>query len=189
MLGGVAVLIAVAHPAARLLVAGVPGPENVAALADGVVAFAPGLVGYGVLALVGRALYARGDAATVAVATVAGWLVVAGLDVVLVVGTNVDRVTALGLGNTGGMTVSGLLLLLGLRRAAPEALRGCGATGGVAVVGAGLAISAAALVPDSGTSLAASVLSGLTLVAVAGVVFLGVLRLLRPDVLRGLRDV
>jgi peptidoglycan biosynthesis protein MviN/MurJ (putative lipid II flippase) len=189
MLGGVAVLIAVAGPAARLLAAGVPGPERVGALSDGVVAFAPGLVGYGLLALVGRALYARGDGRTVALATVAGWLVVAGLDVGLVAATDLDRVTALGLGNTGGMTVAGVLLLLGLRRAAPEALRGCGMTAAAGAVAAGLAVGAAALVPGPGTSVWGSLLSGLALAGVAGVVFVGVLRLLRPGALRVLRDV
>jgi putative peptidoglycan lipid II flippase len=183
------VLVAVAEPAARLLVAGVPGPESVRVLTDAVVAFAPGLVGYGFVALVGRALYARGEARSVAVATVAGWLAVALLDVVLVGGSDLDRVTALGLGNTGGMTVAGLLLVRGLRRASPESLHGFGRTAGVALLAAGLAIGAAAVVPAMGTSVTRSVLSGLLLAFVAGVVFLGVVRLLRPEALRVLRDV
>jgi putative peptidoglycan lipid II flippase len=189
MLGAVAVLVAVAGPAARLLVAGVPGPENVTALAHAVVAFAPGLVGYGVLALVGRALYARGSARAVAVATVAGWVVVTVLDVVLVATTDIERVTALGLGNTAGMTVSGLLLVLGLRRASGDAVRGCAPTAAVATAGAACAIAVASLLPDSNSSLALTVLSGLALTVVAAVVYLGVVRLLRPDALRVLRDV
>jgi putative peptidoglycan lipid II flippase len=188
-LGAAAVLIAVAGPAARLLVAGVPGPENVTALADGVVAFAPGLVGYGLVALVGRALYARGDGRTVAVATVAGWLVVAALDLVVVAATDLDRVVALGLGNTGGMTVAGAVLALGLRRAAPDAVRGCGVTAAAAAVAAGVAVALAAVVPDAGPSVADALLSGVLLAAVAGAAFLGVLRLLRPAALRLLRDV
>jgi putative peptidoglycan lipid II flippase len=189
MLGAVAVLVAVAEPAARLLVAGVPGPESVRVLTHAVVAFAPGLVGYGLVALVGRALYARGEARSVAVATVAGWVAVAVLDVVLVAGSDLDRVTALGLGNTGGMTVAGLLLVLGLRRVSPESLRGLGPTAGVAALAAGLAIGAAELVPAMGTSVSRSVLSGVLLACVAGGVFVGVVRLLRPESLQVLRDV
>jgi putative peptidoglycan lipid II flippase len=188
MLGGVAVLVAVAEPAARLLVAGVPGPENVHALADGVVAFAPGLVGYGLVALLGRALYARNEGRVVAVATVVGWLAVALLDVGLVVGTDLDRVTALGLGNTGGMTVAGVLLLLGLHRVSPDALRGCGRTAAVAVVAAGLAVGVGAVVPDLGRSAAQSLLSALVVAGLVGGVFLAVVRVLRPDALRVLRD-
>jgi putative peptidoglycan lipid II flippase len=189
MLGGVAVLVAVAEPAARLLVAGVPGPENVRALADAVVAFAPGLLGYGLVALVGRALYARGSGRTVAVATVTGWLVVAGLDVALVAGTGLDRVTALGLGNTGGMFVAGFLLVAGLRRVSPHSLRGCGATAAAAAVASGLAIGATAVVPDLGTSVPHSLVSGLLLAGLAGAVFLAVVRVLRPEALRALADV
>jgi putative peptidoglycan lipid II flippase len=189
MLGGVAVLVAVADPAARLLVAGVPGPENVSALADGVVSFAPGLLGYGAVALLGRALYARGQGRAVAVATVTGWLAVAVLDAALVAATDLDRVTALGIGNTGGMTVAGALLVLGLHRVAPASLRGAAPTTAVSLAAAGLAIAVAAVVPDMGTSVARSVLSGVVLAGVAGGVFLAVVRLLRPDALRVLRDV
>jgi putative peptidoglycan lipid II flippase len=189
MLGGMAVLIAVAQPAARLLVAGVPGPENVTTLADGVVAFAPGLVGYGVLALVGRALYARGAGTTVAVATVAGWLVVAVLDVLLVATTDVDRVTALGIGNTGGMSVAGVLLLVGIRRVSPGAVGGFGPTALVGAVAATAGILAAAVLPDRGTSALASALTGLLLAVVCGAVFLIVVRVLRPEALRVLRHV
>jgi hypothetical protein len=124
----------------------------------------------------------------VASATVTGWLVVAVLDALLVVATDLDRVTALGLGNTGGMTIAGAMLVLGLRQVSPESLRGCGRTAAVALVAAALAIVAATAVPDMGTSVGRSVLSGLVLAGLAGVVFLGVVRLLRPEALRVLRD-
>jgi putative peptidoglycan lipid II flippase len=189
MLAGAALLIAAAEPAARLLAAGVPGPERVDVLMRGTFAFAPGLVGYGVLASVGRALYARGDGRTPAVATVIGWLVVAGLDVLLVAATDMDRVTALGLGNTGGMTVAGVLLLGGLRRATPDALHGVAATAAAGLVAAAIAVGVASFVPSAGRSAGADVVSGLLAVAVVAVCFLGVLRLVRPDALRLLRDV
>jgi putative peptidoglycan lipid II flippase len=189
MLAGAALLIAAAEPAARLLAAGVPGPERVDVLMRGTLAFAPGLVGYGVLASVGRALYARGDGHTPAVATVIGWLVVAGLDVLLVAATDMDRVTALGLGNTGGMTVAGLLLIGGLRRATPDALHGVAATAAAGLVAAAIAVGVASFVPSAGRSAGADVVSGLLAVAVVAVCFLGALRLVRPDALRLLRDV
>ena len=189
MLGGTAVLVAVARPAAELLAAGVPGPDNVAALADAVVAFAPGLLGYGLLALVGRALFARGEGRRVAVATVTGWLVVVVLDIALVAATDLDRVLALGLGNTGGMTVAGVLLVLGMRRVSPSALRGCAPTAAAGVVAAGLAVAVATVLPRSDSSVVMSLLSAALLAAVALAVFLGVVRLLRPEALSVLRDV
>ncbi len=189
MLGGVAVLVAVSWPAARVLAAGVPGPESVHALARGTAAFAPGLVGYGLLALLGRALYARGDGRTPAVATVVGWLCVGALDIVLVTSTSLSRVTALGLGNTGGMTVAGLLLLIGVRRVAPGALRGVPRTAAVGVLAAGLALAVAALLPSLGPSIGASLATGALLAGVVSVVYLGVVALLDPAALRTLRDV
>jgi putative peptidoglycan lipid II flippase len=188
MLGGVALLAAVAAPAARVLAAGVPGPESVHALSRATVAFAPGLVGYGLLALLGRALYARGDGRTPAVATVSGWLAVAGVDVVLVATTSLDRVTALGLGNTAGMSVAGLLLLLGVRRVSPLAVRGVGRTAAAGLVGCLVAIVVASFVPSLGGSVLASVATGAVLAAVVAVVFVAVVRVLDPAALRAVRS-
>jgi putative peptidoglycan lipid II flippase len=120
---------------------------------------------------------------------VIGWIVVAGLDVLLVAATDMDRVTALGLGNTGGMTVAGVLLLGGLRRATPDALQGVAATAAAGLVAAAIAVGMASLVPSAGRSAAADVVSGLLIAAVVAVSFLGALRLIRPDALRLLRDV
>ena len=119
-LGG-AGLAATAMPVARLFRQSTPGD-----LALGLVAFAPGLVGYGVIALAGRALFAADRGRASAAAVVAGWLVVIVADVALVAVFPPERtVTALGLGNSIGMTVGGALLLRALRRAAgPAALAG-----------------------------------------------------------------
>lgn len=137
-----AVLVTVAAPAARVLVLGAPGVPSVEPLTAGIIAFAPGLVGYALLALLGRALYARGDGRTPAVATVVGWLVVVVADLVaaslLPAG---DRVLALGIGNTTGMVVAGVLLLVGLARATGGAgLAGLPRTGGAGLVGAVVAV-------------------------------------------------
>jgi putative peptidoglycan lipid II flippase len=189
MLGGMALLVAVAEPAAHVLASGVPGAESVGALSRATVAFAPGLLGYGLLALLGRALYARGNGRTPAIATVIGWLVVAGVDVLLVTLTSVDRVTALGIGNTVGMTIAGALLLAGLRRISPAALHGTARTTAVGVLACLVAIVVAAVVPAPEGSVGAALVSGLLLAAVAAAVYIGVLRLLDPDGLRSLRHV
>ncbi len=88
------------------------------------------------MALGGRALYALGRGRAAATATATGWLVVVGASLVAVAalraaGQGRDRaaVVGLGLGNSAGMCVAGVLLLLALRRAAgPEALAGVGRT-------------------------------------------------------------
>jgi putative peptidoglycan lipid II flippase len=174
---------------ARVLAAGVPGPESVAALTDATAAFAPGLVGYGLVALLGRALYARGDGRTPAVATVTGWLVVTVADIALVAVGPFDRVTALGLGNTIGMSVAGVLLVAGIRRAAPDALRRTAHTTGVCIVACLLALTVGKLLPVPDTSVTASVGWAVLLAAVAAGVYLGVVRLLDADALRILRRV
>ena len=189
MLGGVALLVAVAEPAARVLAAGVPGPEQVDALTRATVSFAPGLVGYGLLALLGRALYAQGDARTPAVATVTGWLLVTGADIALVAGTHLDRVTALGLGNSVGMTVAGLLLLGGLVRAAPDAARGVPRTAAAGLVGCVGAVAVAQLLPHGGGAVRSSLAAGLLLAVVTTVVYLGAVRLVDPSALQSLREV
>ena len=62
-----AVLVAAAAPTARVLVLGARGDVDPAQLAWAIAAFAPGLLGYGLLAHVSRALYARGDARSPAI--------------------------------------------------------------------------------------------------------------------------
>jgi putative peptidoglycan lipid II flippase len=181
-LGGAVVLVAVAHPAARVLVDSGSG-----SLARAVMAFAPGLVGYGLLALVSRTLYARGDGRTPGIATVAGWLTVAVVDLLLV-GTRpeLDRAVALGIGNTAGMTLAAVLLLVGLHRAAPDALRGSGRTALAGLAGCAAAGAAALLVPSFGRSVLASLLACAVLAVLTTAVYAGVVRLVQPGALREL---
>jgi putative peptidoglycan lipid II flippase len=113
---GAALLAAAAVPLARVFVLG-PGASSVSALAAGLVAFAPGLVGYGLVAHLGRALYARHRGRQAAVATVTGWLAAIAADLLLVaLLPSADVVAALGWGNSIGMTVAGLLLAAALAR-------------------------------------------------------------------------
>lgn len=184
MAGAAAVLSVVAVPVSRLLVEGVPGADRTGSLAAAVVAFAPGLVGYGLVALLSRALYARGDGRTPAVAAVAGWLVVAGTDLALVaLLPDADRVVLLGAGNSVGVSVAGLLLLLGLRGSLGGS--GAGRTVLVAALGAGLA-AVVALVPLPDPALGTDLLLAAGLALLSGAVFLAVARLLDPEGLRGL---
>ncbi|HLV74561.1 putative peptidoglycan lipid II flippase [Actinomadura hallensis] len=135
---GAAVLAAVAGPVAAVFNPGLPDQQDV--LSRAVLAFAPGLVGYGLVAHLGRVLYAchRGRAGAAAVVT--GWLVVMAADVALVL--TVDRdwvVAALGAGNAAGMTVAGVLLVAVLVR-----VRGAAAVAGLPrALAAGLAGAAA----------------------------------------------
>ena len=191
MAGAAVVLVAVALPVARLLVQGAPGVESTDLLARTLVAFAPGLVGYGLVALLGRALYARGAGRTAGVATVTGWLVVAATDVALVSALpEVDRVVLLGVGNTVGVTVAGLLLLRGLLRATDGPVwSGLGRTAAVALLAVVPGVLLATLVdlPDAGPVADLMVVG--TVVLVVGGAFLGIVRLADPagmrEVLRG----
>ncbi|MBI4942346.1 MAG: virulence factor MviN, partial [Actinobacteria bacterium] len=177
---------------------------DVGRMPDALTATAPGLVGFALVAHVGRALYAleRGRAAAVATAT--GWLVVTvGSVVAVVAGSGDDAVVALGVGSSVGMTVGGALLLVALARAAGrEALAGLRRTGLVALAGglagavAGRSAADAVLgalgVNGSGaTGSGGSAAPGLAAAAAAGIVTLMVLAAVTAafdrDVLRRVR--
>jgi putative peptidoglycan lipid II flippase len=185
MAGSAAVLAVAAPAAAEVLVQGAPGAARSADLAAACAAFAPGLVGYGLLALLARACYARGQARTAAAATVTAWLVVAVADVGLVAALpDADRVVLLGAGHTVGLTVGGLVLV--------AALRGTKLPGAGRSTTAGLAGAASALVLGRLTALALpdgvpALLEAPAVGAAAAAGFLACARVLDPVGLRGLR--
>jgi putative peptidoglycan lipid II flippase len=76
---GAALLAAIAVPAARVLAA-----SQVSELALGFAAFAPGLIGYGLMACLSRVLLAARRTGIAAAAMAGGWLVVIPADIVLV---------------------------------------------------------------------------------------------------------
>ena len=173
---GAGLLAAVALPLARAF------PylhHSVAAqLARALIAFAPGLVGYGLMACLSRVLLADGRIRAAALVMVTGWLVVIVVDVIAVPLVRAPAVVpVLGFANTVGMTAAGALLLAAVRRA-----RGRPALAGVwRALGAGLAGAAAgvavglgvvALVPVSGRWLngALALLAGVCATAVFGAV-------------------
>ena len=190
--GAAAVLVAVAVPVSTVLLQGAPGNgAGASELARAVIAFAPGLVGYGLVALLSRALYARGEGAAAATGTVVGWLAVVVADVLLVAALpDVDRVLLLGTGSSIGLTVGGVWLLVALvRRAGGSVAAGAGRTGGVAAVGAVVAVAAAlavdALLPlDTASSVPEALVAGVLLALVAGGVHLLVVRWLDADGVR-----
>ncbi len=110
---GAAALAAIAVPAARFL----DHDAVPVVLSRAVLAFAPGLIGYGLVAHLGRVLFACHRGRASAGATVAGWLVVVVADFALVLSLPRGWVVAgLALGNSVGMTVAGVLLLAALVR-------------------------------------------------------------------------
>src|SRR5439155_3566926 len=96
-------------------------------LARALVTFAPGLLGFGLVALLSRVHYARGDARTPALATAVGWVAVVAADLVLVLALPRDwTAAALGVGTSLGMTLTAVWMLATLHRSEPTALSGLG---------------------------------------------------------------
>ncbi len=135
-----ALMVAGAGPMARIFLAGEPAAA-VAALRDTIIAFAPGLPGYALVAVLTRALYARGLWKLPTVCVVGGWLLAVAADVVLArVLPAADRGLALGAGHSVGVTVAGLALLAAVARTAGRgALAGVGHVGVTMLGGAALA--------------------------------------------------
>jgi putative peptidoglycan lipid II flippase len=168
---GAALLAGAAVPAARAFPS--LGSPVSGQLALSLVAFAPGLVGYGLTACLSRVLFADGRNTSAATAMVAGWVVVILADVIAVPLVPARSVVpVLGLANTIGMTLSGVALLIAVGRArGTAALRGSGRAlgagllGGLAGAGAGLGLSAA--VPVSGPLLNAGLAAGVAVCVLA----------------------
>jgi putative peptidoglycan lipid II flippase len=174
---GAAALVGTATPVGYLFFT----PEVAPAAAAAIAGFAPGLLGYGLFAVLTRALYARGETRAATFATAVGWLTVPVLAVLL--GTLLplrDRVLAVTLANSVGMLLlGGLLLAAVLRSAGRPALAGVGRAGAAGLLAGGLAALAGAGVsrwlagtgagtPTTSGALAQGMLSGV----VTGAVFL-----------------
>lgn len=171
---GAALLAGAAVPAARLFES--HNPADARQLAITFVAFAPGLVGYGLAANLSRVLFACGRNRVAAVAIVAGWLLVIAADVIAVSLVRARWVVpVLGLGNTVGLTLSGLALLAAVRGArGGGALRGvrraaaAGLAGALAGGAAGAAVSAGLPVAGFFPNAAVAVLACVSVVIVFG---------------------
>ncbi len=172
---GAAVLTAVAWPVARFFdLIGHGESATPDRMAWALVAFAPGLIGFGLIAHLGRALYARGRGKIAASATAAGWLTVVVLAVASTPLVSEERVTAvLGAAHTVGMTVAGVLLLAGvIRDSGAEAIRGVPRAVAyslvAALLGGGAGWWVAAVLPGGG--IGAQLTAGFTAAAVVVIV-------------------
>ena len=138
---GAAALAALAWPIAWIYAKVAHSPGQAGEIAAGIAAFAPGLLGYGLFALLSRALYAHRQNRAAAQATVLGWGAVAvlsiGLALTLPAGV---RVAAVAAANSAGMLVLGAVLLgFVARRCGTGSLAGVGRAGGAALVAGTLA--------------------------------------------------
>lgn len=179
---GAAALVVLARPVAVILAELSSRPPDIGQLAGGITWFAPGLVGYGLFALLSRALYAGGHAYAAAWATGLGWAVAAAAAVPLAVALPLDRrVAALAAANSLGMLVLGAALLLTVRaKAGRDAVAGTGRTAAAAITSAAAATAVALTIrhfvwgadtPDVRAAVAQGMLCG---VAVAVVFLAGV---------------
>jgi putative peptidoglycan lipid II flippase len=182
------VLMAVSGPMARVFLVSAP-VSTVAALRDTIIAFAPGLVGYALVALLTRALYARGLWKAPTVCVVGGWLLAVVADVVLArLLPPEDRGLALGAGHSIGVTVAGLgLLVVVARVAGPGALHGVVRSGAAALAGSALGAVAGLLgaralgadpVPHAGVLVAVGVglVAAAIVLVIAAAVMMGTAR-------------
>jgi putative peptidoglycan lipid II flippase len=194
------VLVGVAGPMARIFLSSAP-TAVVAALRDTIIAFAPGLVGYALVALLTRALYARGLWKAPTVCVVGGWLLAVAADVVLARALPPeDRGLALAAGHSIGVTVAGLALLVVVARiGGPGGLPGVARAGSAAVAGAGMGAAAglaaaralgADPVPGSGVlaAVGAGIAAGGTVLVIALAVMMGTARGPLAAALRALRS-
>lgn len=181
MLMATASALALARPVARVIAQSAQGQPSVDPVADGIMAFSLGLVGYGLFACLSRALYASGRARLTAGACVAGWVSVIVVDLVLAAALPADdRVLALSLGNSVGMLILGLLLGWAVRSShGGPALAGVGRTTLLGVVAGGVGAAVGTVVShalDQGGVFAAvgqSLVIGLvTMCVFAAVVYL-----------------
>jgi putative peptidoglycan lipid II flippase len=178
---GVAGLIAIAGPFADVLISIMRTHTTAPPLAAGIVAFAPGLFGYGLLALLNRALYAAGEARRATVVTAAGWALTALAALILATRVDrADRVAALAGANSIGMTLLGAALLVVVaRRVGRAALSGVGhaaiAALAAAVVGGAAGALVAGVALDHVNGLAGQIVAGMVagVTAVVGFIVVG----------------
>jgi peptidoglycan biosynthesis protein MviN/MurJ (putative lipid II flippase) len=183
---GTAVLVGARWPLARVFES--HQARGAAVLALALAAFAPGLVGYGISANLSRVLYARGRNRATALAIGGGWLLVIAADLAIVPFVAPRHVVpALGLGMSFGLTVSGLALLILVRRdrgavalsGVPRAfLAGLAGAAAGAVAGSLLAgaLSAPGFLVNVGTSVLVTVVVIAVFAGVAGSIDYGDLR-------------
>ena len=195
--GAAAVLMAVAKPVGVFFDAldrgSQAGAEALAALPGALSAYAPGLVGFSVAALLTRALYVRGRPVHAALAVAAGWAVAAIAPFALLPQGSSAGATlgVLGVCSSLGMTLSAVVLALLVGRSwGAEALQGSGRTLGAAVVAVavGLAVGDTVARGLSPGSLWSAVGGGFLVGLVTLVAYLGVMMVADRKDMRALRE-
>ena len=157
-------------------------PTALAALRGALTSYAPGVVGFGVTALLTRALYVKGRPMDAALTVGLGWAVAAIVPLVVAGSGHGAEPTLrwLGLASTVGMTLSAVGLALLVRGTwGSEVTRGAGRTAAVILVGIAVALLVGDLVTHGRTmdTLPSAVLWGLAAGfagLMAGVVTLGI---------------
>jgi putative peptidoglycan lipid II flippase len=176
---GTAALVAAATPIANVLLDHRKDAHTV--FGPAIAAFAVGLLGWSLVALLARVLYAARSAHLAAAGQAVGWLLTIVVDVIVVQHVSShDRAVVLALGNAAGVTVAaGLLVFSAWRIHALDRLGvvalSCGRAGLAAALGAlvGWRISRLA----AGTGVFSSVMDGLA-AAVAGVLVAAIVLLI-----------
>ena len=198
-LAAAGVLAAVAGPMARVFFLHEPA-ATVLSTRNTILAFAPGLVGYGLVAVLTRALYARGSWKAPTACVAGGWGLAVVVDVVLAaVLPAADRGVALAAGHTLGVTVAGAgLLAVVVRDVGGGAVAGLARSGSVALAGAVLGGAAGgALVPilsggpvtrlSALPAVAVGLAAGATVLVIVAAVIMGAARGPMAATLRALR--
>ena len=188
---GTAALIAVAEPAAGLLLDRDSAPAH-AALAPAIAGFALGLLGWSLVALLSRMLFAARLVAAAARGQVIGWAVVIAADVALANVTPArDRALVLALGNAIGVSIAAALLLIavwgqrmlfGARRLLRELGQACvaAAAGGASGWSVGRLAEGRGVLP--------ALAYGTVSAVIAAVIVVVVLAVFDRDLVRGARD-
>ena len=165
---GAAGMAGVCIPLSRVFESHADQAADARALALALVLFAPGLIGYGLLAHLSRVLYAYGRNRAAAVAVSCGWVLVVVADLLIVPFVPPSWVVpVLGAGTSIGLTCGGLALLVLVRRyrgaaALDGCARACAAGLAAAIAGscAGLLLTAAVrlrgYLPNAGMTLLCS---------------------------------
>ncbi|WP_256839912.1 murein biosynthesis integral membrane protein MurJ [Ornithinimicrobium faecis] len=152
------------------------GEQALRALPTALAWYAPGLVGFALTALLSRALYARGSALAAGGVVALGWLVAAAVPVLRLTGSTPDpggALVALGLGSSIGMSLTGVLLVLLVRRHwGPDTLRGVWgpalwALGGTLLVLVVRELAGGVDVSHWGVALVSGLLTGVAVIAAA----------------------
>jgi putative peptidoglycan lipid II flippase len=171
---GAAAMAGACVPLARVFQSHAHQAADARQLAIAFALFAPGLVGYGLIANLSRVLYADGRNRQAAIAVSAGWLLVIVADLLIVPFVPSSWVVpSLGAGTSAGLSVAGFALLVMVRRArGGVALQGCpraalaGLTGALAGAAAGLGVSAVVRASGFLPNVAITVLTSVVVLAV-----------------------